>query len=62
MSRYADLAADLDNIGSTLDELSFDVLQEAVAAGATKRPDADKVLTQARRAVEKAARLLESLD
>lgn len=62
MSRYTDLAADLDNIGSTLDELSFDLLQEAVAAGATKRPGADKVLTQARRAVEKAARLLESLD
>ena len=62
MSRYSELAADLDAIGATLDELSFDLLQEAVAAGATKRPDADKVLTQARRAVEKAARLLESLD
>ncbi|WP_116998464.1 hypothetical protein [Desertimonas flava] len=62
MSRYRELATELDGIGSTLDELSFDLLQEAMAAGATKRPDADKVLTQARRAVEKAARLLESLD
>jgi hypothetical protein len=62
VSRYRELATELDGIGSTLDELSFDLLQEAMAAGATKRPDADKVLTQARRAVEKAARLLESLD
>lgn len=62
MSRYGEIAAELDSIGASLDELSFDLLQEAVASGASRRPDADKVLTQARRAVEKAARLLESLD
>jgi len=62
VSRYAELAGELDAIGATLDELSLDLLHEAMAAGATKRPEADKVLTQARRAVEKAARLLESLD
>ena len=58
MSRYDDLAEQLEAIGAELDELSFDVLQEAVAEGATQRPPVDKTLTQARRAVEKAAQLL----
>ena len=58
MSRYDDLAERLEAIGADLDELSFDVLQEAVASGATQRPAVDKTLTQARRAVEKAAQLL----
>ncbi len=58
MSRYDELAERLEAIGAELDELSFDVLQEAVAQGATQRPAADKTLTQARRAVEKAAQLL----
>jgi hypothetical protein len=58
VSRYDELAERLEAIGTELDELSFDVLQEAVAQGATQRPTADKTLTQARRAVEKAAQLL----
>ena len=58
MSRYDALAEQLEAIGAELDELSFDVLQEAVANGATQRPAVDKTLTQARRAVEKAALLL----
>ncbi len=58
MSRYDDLAERLEAIGAELDELSFDVLQEAVAEGATQRPTVDKTLTQARRAVEKATQLL----
>ncbi|MGH9271443.1 MAG: hypothetical protein ACRDZ2_09225 [Ilumatobacteraceae bacterium] len=58
MSRAEDLADQLDTIGAELDELSFDLLQQAVADGATTRPPEDKVLVQARRAVEKAARLL----
>ncbi len=58
MSRYDELAERLETIGAELDELSFDVLQEAVAQGATQRPAADKALTQARRAVEKAAQVL----
>ena len=62
MARYADLASRLEEIGAELDELSLDLLHEAVAEGATKRPDADRALTQARRAVEKAAHLLGSLE
>jgi hypothetical protein len=60
--RYDDLADRLEQIGAELDEASFDLLQQAAAEGATRRPDADRTLTQARRAVEKAAGLLRSLD
>ena len=62
MARYADLASRLEEIGAELDELSLDLLHEAVADGATRRPDADRIITQARRAVEKAAHLLGSLE
>ena len=62
MTRYDDLAARLDALGAELDELSFDLLQQAVADGAVTRPAADRTLTQARRSVEKAAGLLRQLD
>jgi len=62
MSRYSEIAERLRSVESDLDELALDLLHEAMAEGAMKRPDADKVLTQARRAVEKAATLLERLD
>ncbi|MET0326937.1 MAG: hypothetical protein ABW219_17105 [Ilumatobacteraceae bacterium] len=61
MSRYADLADRLEEIVGDLDELSFDLLQQAVADGATQRPPEDRTLTQARRSVEKAAALLRRL-
>jgi hypothetical protein len=61
VSRYDDLAERLEAIGGELDELSFDVLQQAVADGVTQRPPEDRALTQARRAVEKAAGLLRQL-
>jgi hypothetical protein len=59
--RLDDLADRLEAIVGELDELSFDLLQQAVADGATQRPAADRPLTQARRAVEKAAALLRQL-
>jgi hypothetical protein len=62
VTRYGDLADQLETIGGELDEASFDLLQQAVADGATARPAADKTLTQARRAVEKAVALLRQLD
>jgi hypothetical protein len=61
MSRYDELAAQLRGIAGELDDVALDVLTEAVADGAIARPPEDKTLTQARRAVEKAATLLESL-
>ena len=57
MSDYKQLADRLDAIAEELDELMFDQLREA-AAEKRGRPDDDKRLTQARRAIEKASRLL----
>lgn len=62
MARGDELADRLDALVEELDEWAFDDLQQAAADGATARPPTDKVLTQARRAVEKASRLLRSLD
>jgi hypothetical protein len=62
VARYEDIADRLEQIGADLDEASFDLLQQAAADGATQRPVADRTLTQARRAVEKAVQLLRSLD
>lgn len=57
--RLAEIAAQLDSISATLDEISFDVLREA-SERKSARPDIDRTITQARRAIEKAARLLSS--
>jgi exonuclease VII small subunit len=62
VSEFESIADRLDAIVADLDEVAFDRLREAMADGATTRPQADKTITQARRAVEKAAHLLRSLD
>jgi hypothetical protein len=62
MPCYDDLADRLEQISAELDEASFDLLQQAAADGATQRPEADRALVQARRAVEKAAGLLRGLE
>lgn len=62
MSGYSSLADRLRSVLDDLDELAFDELREAVADGATSRPTSDKELAKARRAVEKAATVLEALD
>jgi hypothetical protein len=54
---YDHLADRLDAIAEDLDEIMFDQLREA-SADKTGRPADDKRLTQARRAIEKASRLL----
>ena len=61
MSRYEDIAGRLRGIAEELDDASFEVLHDAVASGETTRPKADKTLTQARRAIEKATTLLDGL-
>lgn len=55
--RYDHLADRLDAVAEELDETMFDQLREA-AADKSGRPPDDKRLTQARRAIEKASRLL----
>lgn len=59
---YDALADRLRTILDDLDELAFDELREAVADGATVRPRSDRELAKVRRSVEKAVRLLETLD
>jgi hypothetical protein len=55
--RYDRLVELLEQVAGDLDEIMFDDLREASAAGG-RRPDDDKRLVQARRAVEKAIGLL----
>lgn len=62
MSREGELADQLETIGAEVDELAMDRLMAAAAEGETRRPQADKTLTQARRAIEKAVRLLRGAD
>lgn len=62
MTRYDELADRLESVVADLDELAFDQLREAVADGATSRPVTDKELAKARRAAEKAAHILRSLN
>ncbi len=62
MSDYADLAERIVAIAEEIDDRAFGALAEAVAAGAGARPAADKRLMQARRALEKAATVLRSID
>lgn len=57
--RLHEIARDIDSLSSSLDEISFDVLREAQREG-RGRPALDRTITQARRALEKASRLLTS--
>lgn len=61
MSEYGELAERLRGVLDELDDLAFDQLREAVADGATTRPASEKELAKARRSVEKAVRVLETL-
>jgi hypothetical protein len=61
MNRFEELAERLDAVAAELDDLAFEQLSEAVHDGATSRPEADKQLVQARRAVEKAAHVLRQI-
>ena len=56
------LADRLEAIVEELDELAFDRLRLAAAEGQRARPEDDRELTKARRAVEKAVTVLRALD
>lgn len=53
-----DLRARLEAIAEELADLALDRLRAAVERGQTKRPDDERRLTRARRAVERAIALL----
>jgi hypothetical protein len=57
VTSYDHLVERVESIVEELDELQFAALREASADGSGRPPD-DKRLTQARRALEKAAHLL----
>jgi hypothetical protein len=52
----------LRSISEDLADMALDELKNAHAAGQTKRPEREKSLTQARRAVEKAVAVLSRAD
>jgi hypothetical protein len=60
--RQEELADRLDAIAEELSDLALDVLRQAVDRGDPARPAQEKRLSQARRAVEKAAHLLRASD
>ena len=62
MSDVATIVERLDAIVEELDEIAFDRLRLAASEGQRARPDDDRELTKARRAVEKAVALLRNLD
>ena len=62
VDRREDLADRLDVIAEELSDLALDALRAALERGDSSRPVEEKRLTQARRAVEKAAHLLRTAD
>ena len=62
MSDVDDIVARLRSVSEDLSDHAIRILSEASRAGATKRPDTERTITQARRAVEKAIMLLERMD
>jgi len=57
-----EVRARLESIAEELADMALDRLRESVAAGADKAPDEERVITRARRAVEKAAVLLSQVE
>lgn len=62
MSDLDDIIQRLRSVSEDLADRAIAILSEASRAGESKRPDAERVVTQARRAVEKAIVLLERAD
>jgi N-acetylmuramic acid 6-phosphate (MurNAc-6-P) etherase len=62
MSDFDDIIQRLRSVSDDLADRAIAILSEASRAGESKRPDAERVVTQARRAVEKAIVLLERAD
>ena len=58
MSTVDELTAQLQIISDELGDKALDILMQAHRRGETKRPDSERAITQARRAIEKAISLL----
>lgn len=59
-ARLEEIRQRLVNLGDELEDIGLDVLREAVDKGETKRPPIEKTIATARRAIDKAARTLET--
>lgn len=59
---FETLAERLDEISEEIAEVALAELKAAIRRGEQKRPATERTLSQARRAVEKAAHLLRHLD
>ena len=59
MADLPDIVARLQGISEELADAGMDALREAIASGATKRPERERKLAQARRAVERAIAVLQ---
>jgi hypothetical protein len=62
VSDLTNLVERLQAIVEDLDEIAFDRLRLAASQGQRSRPDDDRELTKARRAVEKAVVVLRRID
>jgi hypothetical protein len=60
--RAREIADQLSALGESIADLAIDSLRGAMRSGKSGRPAAERQLTQARRAVEKAVHLLRTLD
>jgi len=60
--RIDDVADRLDAIAEEIADLAIDTLRSALRSGGSGRPPSEKQLTQARRAVEKAAHVLRGIE
>lgn len=56
---HDDLIAMLAQVNETIDERALEALRDAVASGAERRPESERHLSQARRAIEKAIHALQ---
>lgn len=55
-----EICGELDRVRERLDDLAFDLLREAVREKADRRPELEKAVTRARRALERAIATLRS--
>ncbi len=62
MSNFKEIVNQLETISEQLADEALNALKEAHGAGATKRPERERQITQARRAIEKAIGVLSRLD
>ena len=62
MASLEEIVSNLQSVSEDLADKALDALKEAHREGQTKRPELERQITQARRAIEKAIGVLSRLD